>query len=74
MKSNKRNESRQGKPESLIIKFKNEKTRNKIFAYKKNLKGTTSVISEFLTQRKNLLQREEYMDSPWTNTDQDGWR
>ena len=73
MKTNKRNETRQGKPESLIIKFKNEKTRNKVFAHKKNLKGSTNVISEFLTQRKTSLLKDVHEKIPGTFRERSIW-
>ena len=43
------------KPPALVVKFAKEKQRDSVFKNKRNLKGSTVVISEMLTKRRSAL-------------------
>ena len=53
-------ENRPNQKEKIIIKFQNEKARNRVFKNKKHLKGSGNVITEFLTRWKNDLLKQCY--------------
>ena len=42
----------------MIIKFQNEKARNRVFSNKSKLKGTGKIMSELLTPKKSALLKE----------------
>ena len=66
-------ENRSNQKDKMIIKFQNEKARNRVFKNKKHLKGSGNVITEFLTRRKNELLKQCYDKIPGTFADRSIW-
>ena len=66
-------EGRSGQTDKMIIKFQNEKARQKVFTHKKHLKGSGKVITEFLTRRKNELLKQCYAKIPGSFADRSIW-
>ena len=50
----------------MVIRFENERARNRVFANRKHLKGTGKVISEFLTPKRSALLKECHDHIPGT--------
>ena len=67
------NAGRSNKPKLMVIKFQNEKARNIVFSNKKKLKGTSKVISEFLTRKKSDLLKKCYDKIPGSFTERSIW-
>ena len=66
-------EGRTDKPDAILIKFQNEKARNKVFSNKSKLKGSGKVISEFLTQKKNIMLKKCRETIPGSIQDRSIW-
>ena len=69
----KRSSGTSAKPSMMVIRFQNQKAREKVFKHKKNLKHTGKVISEFLTPRKSALLKECHDKIPGTFSDRSIW-
>ena len=57
----------------MIIKFQNEKARDRVFKNKKQLKGSGKVITEFLTKRKAELLKKCYDMIPGRFSERSIW-
>ena len=66
-------EARTDKPDAMLVKFQNEKARNKVFSNKSKLKGSGKVISEFLTQKKNMMLKKCRETIPGSLQDRSIW-
>ena len=69
----KRSSGTSAKPSMMVIRFQNQKARERVFKHKKNLKHTGKVISEFLTPRKSALLKECHDKVPGTFSDRSIW-
>ena len=68
-----RTETRSSKPAALVIRFQNEKARDRVFSNKSKLKGSGKVISEFLTPRKSALLKECHEKIPGSFRERSIW-
>ena len=65
--------NRSNRPNAMVIRFQNERARNRVFFNKKKLKGSGQVISEFLTPKRSALLKECYDKIPGTFNDRSIW-